>query len=107
MPLTLSTIVNPMAGVFLLCFFFTESRLNNHMDDKDICIGFHVISKDPLASFTMPMKLCLLSVLLSLKVWGRVYLAGSQITKKRLQSWLGVYIAILQNLQTGLTNSCQ
>ena len=28
--------------------FFSESRLNNHMDDKDIAIeGFHVIRKDP------------------------------------------------------------
>ena len=29
-------------------FCFSESRLNNHMDDKDIAIeGFHVIRKDP------------------------------------------------------------
>ena len=29
-------------------FCFSESRLNNHMDDKDIVIeGFHVIRKDP------------------------------------------------------------
>ena len=77
MPLTLSTIVNPMAGVFLLCFVFTQSRLNNHMDDKDICIeGFHAISKDKkkikkkLASLSMSMILCLLHVLLSLKSMG-------------------------------------
>ena len=47
MPLILSTIVNLMAGVFIL-LIFSESRLNNHMDDKDIAIeGFHVIRKDP------------------------------------------------------------
>ena len=47
MPLMLSTIVKPYGRGFHI-FCFSESRLNNHMDDKDIAIeGFHVIRKDP------------------------------------------------------------
>ena len=35
-------------GFHIFCCCFSESKLNNHMDDKDIAIeGFHVIRKDP------------------------------------------------------------
>ena len=59
-------------------FCFSESRLNNHMDDKDLAIeGFHSMLlgkihkvKERLASLCMSMKLCLLHALLSLKSMG-------------------------------------
>ena len=57
-------------------FCFSESRLNNHMDDKDIAIeGFHVIRKDPQIQretglMCVSMKLCLFHALLSLKGMG-------------------------------------
>ena len=43
-----SHIVHNNRQGFSYILFFSESRLNNHMDDKDIAIeGFHVIRKDP------------------------------------------------------------
>ena len=94
-------------------FCFSESRLNNHMDDKDIAIeGFHVIRKDPQIQRETGLVVYVhetMSVthLTEFEKYGVSVFGWKSNCKKLPQSWLGFYIEILQNLQTGLTNSCQ
>ena len=83
------------------------------MDDKDIAIeGFHVIRKDPQiqreTGFVVYVhETVSVTRLTEFQKYGVECIWLEVKLQKTLHSWLGFYIEILHNLQTGLINSCQ
>ena len=79
-------------------FCFSESRLNNHMDNKDIALeGFHVIRKDPQIQRETGLVVYVHETMSVTrltefeKVWGRVYLAGSKTVKNfSIPGWVSI-----------------